>query len=215
MERAGSQEFEDETEKKGLGTPATRASIIEKLVSSGYAKRSGKQIIPTVEGKELIGVLPEYLKSASMTAEWENRLLLMEKGMTGSNAFMSDRRTNFARDISAQIREVYGERVHIFENCIPLSVKAAETTAEGKDKAVGFFPDIFRYGTNPIPLNRYFVIGFLHKPVNRFLPFHQHSQRRCLDTPYGKTLIIFCSKRSGCVHTDQPVRFRPAYGGFT
>ena len=43
-----------------------------------------------------------------------------------------DRRTNFARDISAQIREVYGERVHIFENCIPLSVKAAETTAEGK-----------------------------------------------------------------------------------
>ncbi len=89
MERAGSQEFEDETEKKGLGTPATRASIIEKLVSSGYAKRSGKQIIPTVDGKELIAVLPEYLKSASMTAEWENRLLLMEKGMTGSNEFMS------------------------------------------------------------------------------------------------------------------------------
>lgn len=43
-----------------------------------------------------------------------------------------DRRTNFARDISAQIREVYGEKIHIFENCIPMSVRAAETTAEGK-----------------------------------------------------------------------------------
>lgn len=43
-----------------------------------------------------------------------------------------DRRTNFARDISVQIREVYGNRIHIFENCIPMSVRAAETTAEGK-----------------------------------------------------------------------------------
>ena len=88
MERAGKEEFEDDTEKKGLGTPATRASIIEKLVSSGYAKRSGKQIIPTADGKELIAVLPEYLKSAAMTAEWENRLLLMEKGRIGSAEFL-------------------------------------------------------------------------------------------------------------------------------
>lgn len=88
MERAGREEFEDDTEKKGLGTPATRASIIEKLVSSGYAKRSGKQIIPTVDGKELIAVLPEYLKSAAMTAKWENRLLLMEKGQIGSAEFL-------------------------------------------------------------------------------------------------------------------------------
>ncbi|EOS38955.1 DNA topoisomerase III [Lachnospiraceae bacterium M18-1] len=88
MERAGKEEFEDDTEKKGLGTPATRASIIEKLVSSGYAKRSGKQIIPTADGKALIAVLPEYLKSAAMTAEWENRLLLMEKGQTGSAEFL-------------------------------------------------------------------------------------------------------------------------------
>lgn len=88
MERAGKEEFEDDTEKKGLGTPATRASIIEKLVSSGYAKRSGKQIIPTADGKALIAVLPEYLKSAAMTAEWENRLLLMEKGQIDSAEFL-------------------------------------------------------------------------------------------------------------------------------
>jgi DNA topoisomerase-3 len=90
MERAGNKEFEEGTEKKGLGTPATRASIIEKLVSSGYAKRSGKQILPTADGKELIAVLPEYLKSAAMTAEWENKLLLMEKGQIDSNGFLQE-----------------------------------------------------------------------------------------------------------------------------
>lgn len=88
MERAGSQAFEEDTEKKGLGTPATRASIIEKLVSSGYAKRSGKQILPTADGKELIAVLPDYIKSATMTAEWENKLLLMEKGQMDGGAFL-------------------------------------------------------------------------------------------------------------------------------
>lgn len=80
METAGNKEFDSETEKKGLGTPATRANIIEKLVSSGYAERKGKQILPTVAGCELIHVMPENLKSASLTAEWENQLLMMEKG---------------------------------------------------------------------------------------------------------------------------------------
>lgn len=88
MERAGSREFEEGTEKKGLGTPATRAAIIEKLVSSGYAMRKGKQILPTNDGADLVAVLPEYLKSAAMTAEWENRLLLVEKGQLGGDDFM-------------------------------------------------------------------------------------------------------------------------------
>ncbi len=90
MERAGNQDFEEGTEKKGLGTPATRASILEKLVSSGYAKRSGRQILPTADGKELIAVLPDYLKSAAMTAEWENKLLLMEKGQIDSRKFLQE-----------------------------------------------------------------------------------------------------------------------------
>ena len=88
METAGNKEFDQDTEKKGLGTPATRASIIEKLVSSGYAVRKGKQILPTSDGMDLIAVLPEYLKSAAMTAEWENKLLLMEKGQLASDEFM-------------------------------------------------------------------------------------------------------------------------------
>jgi len=87
METAGNKEFDEDTEKKGLGTPATRAGIIEKLVTSGYAMRKGKQIIPTTDGTELIAVLPDYLKSAAMTAEWENQLLLMEKGQLDSDGF--------------------------------------------------------------------------------------------------------------------------------
>ena len=90
METAGNKEFDEKTEKKGLETPATRASTIEKLVASGYAQRKGKQIIPTAEGRELIRVMPENLKSAGLTAEWENRLLLMERGELNGEQFMDD-----------------------------------------------------------------------------------------------------------------------------
>ena len=90
METAGNKEFDEKTEKKGLGTPATRASTIEKLVASGYAQRKGKQIIPTAEGRELIRVMPENLKSAGLTAEWENRLLLMDRGELNGEQFMDD-----------------------------------------------------------------------------------------------------------------------------
>lgn len=90
METAGNKEFDEKTEKKGLGTPATRASTIEKLVASGYAQRKGKQIIPTAEGRELVRVMPENLKSAGLTAEWENRLLLMERGELNGEQFMDD-----------------------------------------------------------------------------------------------------------------------------
>ena len=89
METVGNKEFDEDTEKKGLGTPATRAGIIEKLVHSQYAVRKGKQIIPTEDGKILIEILPDFLKSASMTAEWENQLLEMERGKIQSNQFMT------------------------------------------------------------------------------------------------------------------------------
>ena len=88
METAGNKEFEKDTEKKGLGTPATRAAILEKLVSSGYVQRKGKQMIPTEDGVAAIRNIPDYLKSASMTAEWENALLLMERGEIKPHDFM-------------------------------------------------------------------------------------------------------------------------------
>lgn len=88
METAGNKEFEKDTEKKGLGTPATRAAILEKLVSSGYVQRKGKQMIPTEDGVATIRNIPDYLKSASMTAEWENDLLRMERGEIKPHDFM-------------------------------------------------------------------------------------------------------------------------------
>ena len=88
METAGNKEFEKDTEKKGLGTPATRAAILEKLVSSGYVQRRGKQMIPTEDGVAAIHNIPDYLKSASMTAEWENDLLRMERGEIKPHDFM-------------------------------------------------------------------------------------------------------------------------------
>ena len=88
METAGNKEFEKDTEKKGLGTPATRAAILEKLISSGYVERKGKQMIPTEDGVAAIHNIPDYLKSASMTAEWENDLLRMERGEIKPHDFM-------------------------------------------------------------------------------------------------------------------------------
>ena len=114
METAGTKEFDSETEKKGLGTPATRASIIEKLVSSGYAQRKGKQILPSTEGKELVKVMPEYLKSAVMTAEWENQLLMMEKGQITDTQFMGEI-TSLVRKILEVCREIPEEERRRFQ----------------------------------------------------------------------------------------------------
>ena len=114
METAGNKEVDSETEKKGLGTPATRASIIEKLVSSGYAQRKGKQILPSTEGKELVKVMPEYLKSAVMTAEWENQLLMMEKGQITDTQFMGEI-TSLVRKILEVCREIPEEERRRFQ----------------------------------------------------------------------------------------------------
>ena len=98
METAGKESFEDDTEKKGLGTPATRAGIIEKLVKSGFAERKGRSLIPTSDGMELVKILPETVTSPEMTAEWENALLQIERGdMRGEDFLISIE--SFTRDI--------------------------------------------------------------------------------------------------------------------
>lgn len=90
MERAGSDDFDSDTEKKGLGTPATRAAVIESLVKNGYAKREGKNIRSTDKGKELISVVPDEVKSAKLTAEWEKNLHLIERGDYSADSFMGE-----------------------------------------------------------------------------------------------------------------------------
>ena len=90
MERAGTDEITDEVERSGLGTPATRASIIEKLTKSGFIKREKKNLVVTDNGTDLISVMPDIIKSASMTADWENALSLMAQGKFTSQQFMVD-----------------------------------------------------------------------------------------------------------------------------
>ena len=89
METAGNEEFDDDTEKKGLGTPATRAGIIEKLVNSGFIERKGKSLVPTKDGNNLVCVLPEQITSPSMTAEWENTLMQIERGNADADKFLA------------------------------------------------------------------------------------------------------------------------------
>lgn len=93
MENAGKDDIPDEAERKGLGTPATRAAIIEKLVAAGFVERKGKNLIPTKAGINLVTVLPEPLTSPMLTAEWEQKLTEIAKGSTDPDTFMDGIRT--------------------------------------------------------------------------------------------------------------------------
>ena len=117
MEKAGAKDMSDDVERKGIGTPATRAAIIEKIVQTGFAERKGKTIIPTKNGNVLISVLPETLTSADLTSEWENKLSLITKGELSYTEFM--------REIKQMISElvkkypcITKEENRIFENDI-------------------------------------------------------------------------------------------------
>lgn len=93
METAGAEDMPEDAERKGLGTPATRAGIIEKLVKTGLAERKtakkAKHLLPTEKGTALIAALPEQLKSPALTAEWEEQLKQIERGALPSTGFMS------------------------------------------------------------------------------------------------------------------------------
>ena len=117
MENAGVKDMADDVERKGIGTPATRAAIIEKIVQTGFAERKGKTILPTKNGNILISVLPETLTSADLTSEWENKLSLITKGELSYTEFM--------REIKQMISElvkkypcITKEENRIFENDI-------------------------------------------------------------------------------------------------
>ena len=94
METASIEEFPDEAERKGIGTPATRAGIIEKLVQKGFIERRGdkktKYLYATDKGTALITVIPEQIQSPAMTAEWEEKLLMIEHRQYSPEAFMQE-----------------------------------------------------------------------------------------------------------------------------
>ena len=98
METAGAEETPADAERKGLGTPATRAAILEKLVAVGFVERNKKLLIPTETGINLITVLPDNIKSPLLTAEWESKLKQVERGELNADSFMED--------ISGMVREL-------------------------------------------------------------------------------------------------------------
>ncbi|WP_347288237.1 DNA topoisomerase 3, partial [uncultured Alistipes sp.] len=118
MERAGNGDTDPDAERRGLGTPATRAAVIEKLVKSGFAERKGKQLIPTQNGAALVSVLPDMLTSPQLTAEWENNLTQIAKGAAEAGEFM--------QRIEAMAREL------VTENTAADKDKAAFTGGEEK-----------------------------------------------------------------------------------
>ena len=108
MENAGKEDMPDDAERKGLGTPATRAAIIEKLVSGGFVERKGKNLIPTKAGVNLVTVLPELLTSPKLTADWEQRLNEVAKGQASPQDFMDG--------IEAMAAELVWKYSHISED---------------------------------------------------------------------------------------------------
>ncbi len=108
MENAGKEDIPEDAERKGLGTPATRAAIIEKLVAAGFVERKGKNLIPTKAGINLVTVLPEALTSPMLTAEWEQRLSAVAKGEADPGEFMEG--------ICSMTRELIQTYSHISED---------------------------------------------------------------------------------------------------
>lgn len=115
MEKAGSEDMDNDVERKGLGTPATRADIIEKLVKDGFVKREKKNLVPTDNGIKLITILPDKVKSAKLTAEWENNLSLIAKGESEYDDFISGI-VSMVEELVGTYSEVSVEDKKLFSN---------------------------------------------------------------------------------------------------
>ena len=126
METASAESMPEDAERQGIGTPATRAATIEKLVQKGFLERKGdkktKVLLPTDKGKALITVMPEEIQSADMTADWEAKLLRMERGEMEPETFMTE------------IKDMISSLVNTTE-----AVKGANTLM--KNKVIGVCPN--------------------------------------------------------------------------
>lgn len=146
MEHAGTEDMPDDVERKGLGTPATRASIIEKLVSSGFVERKGKNLIPTRNGINLVTVLPEVLTSPQLTADWENKLSLVAKGKLSPETFMEGIES-MAKELIARYSHISEDKQKLFapqKESVGICPRCGQPVFEGKknfycgDRGCGF-----------------------------------------------------------------------------
>ena len=141
METAGKEDMPEDAERRGLGTPATRAAVIEKLVATGFAERKkakkSVRLVPTEAGVSLITVLPEQLQSPLLTAEWEHRLKEIECGELGADEFLA----GICDMVAALVRDaapVDGAEV-LFPSGRPVVGKCPRCGAEVTESKNGYF----------------------------------------------------------------------------
>lgn len=149
MEQANTGDFAklEDVERTGLGTPATRAGIIEKLVRSGFAERKKKQLLPTEKGLALVWALPDQLKSAKLTAQWEERLGAVERGELAPDEFMGG------------ITEMISKLVQTYAN---VSVEPSAPLSQSGREVVGVCP---RCGKSVVEGKKsFFCEGYYDKP---------------------------------------------------
>ena len=141
METAGAKEAPDDAERKGLGTPATRAAVLEKLVSTGFVERKKAKkavsLVPSGPGAALITVLPEQLQSPLLTAEWESRLKEIERGELAADAFMADI-SGMVRELVTTYTPVQGAEA-LFPSGRPVVGKCPRCGGDVTESKAGFF----------------------------------------------------------------------------
>ena len=153
MENAGAEEFAqiEDVERKGLGTPATRAGVIEKLVKGGFVERKNKLLIPTKKGMELINVLPDAVKSAKLTADWEEALKEVERGERKPEEFMD----GITRMVCGLV-ESYKDAAADTGSALSGSAKEAVGICPrcGREKRASTAPDIKRHPPAALPCGK-------------------------------------------------------------
>lgn len=141
METAGNEDMPEDAERKGLGTPATRAAILEKLIRNGFVKRKKSKksvnLIPTHAAFSLITVLPEQLKSPLLTAEWEYRLKQVEHGELCADEFLSDI-ADMLSDLTKNYHAVQGAEV-LFPSGRDVIGRCPRCGSEVTESKKGFF----------------------------------------------------------------------------
>ena len=141
METAGAKDMPDDAERKGLGTPATRAAVLEKLVSTGFVERKKAKkavsLVPSGPGAALITVLPEQLQSPLLTAEWESRLKEIERGELAADAFMADI-SGMVRELVTTYTPVQGAEA-LFPSGRPMVGKCPRCGGDVTESKAGFF----------------------------------------------------------------------------
>ena len=146
MENAGKEDIPEDAERKGLGTPATRAGILEKLVAAGFVERKAKSLIPTQDGINLISILPEPLTSPMLTAEWEQQLTEIAKGAASPDTFLDGIREMVRTLISNHSQVSEGGRMLFApeRESIGICPRCGKSVYEGKknfacsDRSCGF-----------------------------------------------------------------------------